>query len=398
MPLATCRYVEVTGDVCLLDEQLGFLDGSALKEGQASCYELPTSNASAHSLYEHCTRAIEHGLNFGEHGLPLMGDGDWNDGMNLVGAGGRGESVWLAFFLRTVLMQFAGLARQRGDASFAERCGAESARLQAATEHSAWDDAWYRRGWFDDGSPLGIAANTECRIDSIAQSWSVLCGSGDPERMRQAMEAVDAHLVHRDSALVQLLDPPFDHSDPSPGYIQGYLPGVRENGGQYTHAAVWAAMAFARLGDARRAWELFSLLDPIRHADSVPAIALYKVEPYVIASDVYALPPHAGRGGWTWYTGSAGWMLRFMLESVLGLHVDADCLRMAPCCPEDRSSFELNYRWRDTLYRIEVHRSCADVTGSGWSLDGVACAASSVTLVDDRREHAVIVRLQQKGA
>ena len=402
LPLATCRYVAVTGDAGVLDEPLSYLNGSALAEGQASNYELPKPADDAHSLYLHCVRAIEHGLRFGEHGLPLMGGGDWNDGMNLVGAGGRGESVWLGFFLCTVLTQFAGLAKRRGDTSFAGRCDAESARLKSAIEHSAWDGAWYRRGWFDDGSPLGTSANAECRIDSIAQSWSVLCASGTDngisERMRQAMDAVDAHLVHRDTALVQLLDPPFDHSNPSPGYIQGYVRGVRENGGQYTHAAVWVAMAFAALGDARRTWELFTMLDPIRHADSARAIARYKVEPYVIASDVYALPPHTGRGGWTWYTGSAGWMLRFMLESVLGLTVEADQLRMNPCCPEAWSSFELNYRYRETLYRVEVQPSCTAVTGSGWSLDGVACAVPFITLVDDRCEHAVLVRLQLKGA
>jgi cellobiose phosphorylase len=404
LPLATCRYVRVTGDSSVLDERAGFLSGSALEAGQASCYELPApahDGDAAAPLYAHCVRAIEHGLRFGVHGLPLMGGGDWNDGMNLVGAGGRGESVWLAFFLCTVLTQFAGLARQRGDTAFAERCSAEAVRLQAAVEHSAWDGAWYRRGWFDDGSPLGTSANTECRIDSIAQSWSVLCGTaggGNIERMRQAMDAVDAHLVHRDTALVQLLDPPFDHADPSPGYIQGYVRGVRENGGQYTHAAVWAAMAFAALGDTRRAWELFTLLDPIRHADSAPAIERYKVEPYVIASDVYALPPHAGRGGWTWYTGAAGWMLRFMLESVLGLTVEADQLRLKPCCPDDWPAFELNYRWHDTLYRIELVRSSGDIPGSGWSLDGVACPAPAVTLVDDRRDHVVSVRLQPRGA
>ena len=397
LPLATCRYVEVTGDAAVLDEQAGFLKGSALKDGQASCYELPTPDGGTDSLYAHCVRAIEHGLRFGVHGLPLMGTGDWNDGMNLVGAGGKGESVWLGFFLCTVLTQFAGLARRRGDIVFAERCGMELARLRAAIDHSAWDGAWYRRGWFDDGSPLGTSANTECRIDSIAQSWSVLCGGGDSDRMRRAMESLDSHLVHRQSRLVQLLDPPFDHSDPSPGYIQGYVPGVRENGGQYTHAAVWAAMAFAALGDAERTWELFTMLDPIRHADSETAVALYKVEPYAIASDVYALPPHTGRGGWTWYTGSAGWMLRFMLESVLGLRVEGDQLHLNPCCPAAWSSFELNYRWRDTLYRIEVHPSCADVAGSGWSLDGMACAECAVTLVDDGRDHAVVVRRQRRG-
>ncbi|MGK2897482.1 MAG: GH36-type glycosyl hydrolase domain-containing protein [Burkholderiaceae bacterium] len=397
LPLATCRYVAVTGDTGVLDESAPFLSGSALRPGQMSCYELPTASGDVATLYEHGVHAIEHGLRFGVHGLPLMGGGDWNDGMNLVGAGGQGESVWLGFFLVTVLTQFGALAQQRGDTAFAGRCNSEATRLRAAIEQSAWDGAWYRRGWFDDGSPLGTSANTECQIDSIAQSWSVL-GGAQPEHTRQAMAALDAHLVHRDSALVQLLDPPFDHSDPSPGYIQGYVRGVRENGGQYTHAAVWAAMAFAALGDARRAWELFTILDPIRHADSAQAIDRYKVEPYVIASDVYALPPHTGRGGWTWYTGSAGWMLRFMVESLLGLQVEGDQLRMTPCCPADWPSFALNYRYRETLYRIEVHQTQAALAGSGWTLDGTACPGPAVTLVDDRREHSVLVRLHPRGA
>ena len=397
LPLAACRYVAVTGDAGVLEEPVHFLQGRALGDNEASYYDLPTESAQAASLYQHCVRAIEHGLRSGVHGLPLMGTGDWNDGMNLVGAGGQGESVWLGFFLCTVLTQFASLARQRGDAPFAQRCAAECDRLHAAIGHCAWDGAWYRRGWFDDGSPLGTAANTECRIDSIAQSWSVLCGAGDAGRARLAMDALDAHLVHRDSALVQLLDPPFDHSSPSPGYIQGYVPGVRENGGQYTHAAVWAAMAFAALGDTRRAWELFAMLNPIRHADSPQAIAAYRTEPYVIASDVYALAPHTGRGGWTWYTGSAGWMLRCILESLLGLRVESGQLRITPCVPPDWASFRLNYRYRGTLYRIQVLQMSADDGAAALNVDGADQAGCAISLVDDGREHTVVVRIHKTG-
>ena len=397
LPLATCRYVLVTGDSAVLDVPVHFLEGRALKDGEASYYDLPAECEEAGSLYEHCVRAVTYGLRFGEHGLPLMGAGDWNDGMNLVGAEGRGESVWLAFFLDAVLLQFRVLADRRGDAPFAQRCAAESVRLRGAIEQSAWDGEWYRRGWFDDGSPLGTSANTECRIDSIAQSWSVLSGAADEGRARSAMAALDMHLVDRDAALIKLLAPPFDHSDPSPGYIQGYVPGVRENGGQYTHAAVWAAMAFAALGDAARAWELFTMLDPVRHADSSQAVATYKTEPYVLASDVYALPPHRGRGGWTWYTGSAGWMLRFILESLLGLSVESDRLRIVPCVPKHWVSFQLNYRYRETLYRIKVLPSSPEGDGPALTLDGAEFFGSAIPLIDDRREHAVVVRIQQTG-
>ncbi|MBC7732526.1 MAG: cyclic beta 1-2 glucan synthetase, partial [Bacteriovorax sp.] len=397
LPLATCRYVLVTGDSAVLDVPVHFLKGRALKDEEASYYDLPTEFEEAGSLYEHCVRAVTYGLRFGEHGLPLMGAGDWNDGMNLVGAEGWGESVWLAFFLDTVLLQFRVLADRRGDAPFAQRCAAESVQLRAAIEQSAWDGEWYRRGWFDDGSPLGTSANTECRIDSIAQSWSVLSGAADAGRARSAMAALDTHLVDRDAALIKLLAPPFDHSEPSPGYIQGYVPGVRENGGQYTHAAVWAAMAFAALGDAARAWELFTMLDPVRHADSAQAVATYKTEPYVLASDVYALPPHRGRGGWTWYTGSAGWMLRFILESLLGLSVESDRLRIVPCVPKHWVSFQLDYRYRETLYRIKVLPSSPEGDGPALTLDGAEFFGSAIPLIDDRREHAVVVRIHQTG-
>jgi cellobiose phosphorylase len=398
LPLAVCRYVVVTGDTGVLDEQVQFLEGRPLKDHEASYYDLPTRSDQTGSLYQHCVRAIDHGLRFGVHGLPLMGAGDWNDGMNLVGAGGQGESVWLGFFLCSVLTQFGAVAQRYGDATLAQRCATKGAALRADIEKSAWDGQWYRRGWFDDGSPLGTSANAECRIDSIAQSWAVLSGAGDPQRVRQAMDAVDAQLVHRDSALIQLLNPPFDHSDPSPGYIQGYVPGVRENGGQYTHAAVWTAMAFAALGDARRAWELFTMIDPIKHADSPQAIATYQTEPYVVASDVYSLAPHTGRGGWTWYTGSAGWMLRFILESLLGLKVESDRLRIVPCLPAHWDSYEVNYRYRKTLYRIRVLQTTVENGGSHLTVDGAELPGSTIPLTDDGGEHAVVVRIQKTGA
>ena len=310
LPLAASRYVLHTGDTGVMEEPIHFIEGRPVEAEKDSYYDLPGRSEEAASLYEHCVRAILRGFRLGEHGLPLIGSGDWNDGMNLVGEHGKGESVWLGFFLYEVLMQFTEVARTRGDHSFVERCQREAAQLRQNLEQNGWDGGWYRRAYFDDGSPLGSASNPECQIDSIAQSWSVLSGAGDAGRSRLAMEAVDKRLVRRDHALIQLLDPPFDKSDLNPGYIKGYVPGVRENGGQYTHGAIWAAMAFAALGDSRRAWELLAMINPVNHARSPEAIATYKVEPYVVAADVYALSPHTGRGGWTWYTGSAGWMYR----------------------------------------------------------------------------------------
>jgi cyclic beta-1,2-glucan synthetase len=392
LPLATCRYVLSTGDTGVLDEPIHFIEGRPVDAEEDSYYDLPSRSEKTASLYEHCVRAIMRGLRLGEHGLPLIGSGDWNDGMNLVGEHGKGESVWLGFFLYEVLMQFTEVARTRGDHSFVERCRREAAQVRRNLEQNGWDGGWYRRAYFDDGSPLGSASNPECRIDSIAQSWSVLSGAGDAGRSRLAMEAVDKRLVRRNHALIQLLDPPFDKSPLNPGYIKGYAPGVRENGGQYTHAAIWAAMAFARLGENRRAWELFTMINPVNHARSTEEIATYKVEPYIVAADVYAVPPHTGRGGWTWYTGSASWMYRLIVESLLGLRLEVDKLHVAPCLPVDWEAFKMHYRYRETVYHIDVLQTREDKGGVSVTLDGVERHDKAIPLVDDRREHTVEVR------
>jgi cellobiose phosphorylase len=393
LPLATSRYVLATGDRGALDESVHFINGRPLNPEEDSYYDLPGRSEEAASLYQHCVRAILRGLRFGERGLPLVGTGDWNDGMNMVGAQGKGESIWLAFFLYEVLTQFGRLARVHGDLPFAERCQVEAEQLRRNIEQHGWDGAWYRRAYFDDGTPLGSASNAECQIDSIAQSWSVLSGAGGARRSRQAMEALDERLVRREHALIQLLDPPFDKSALNPGYIKGYVPGVRENGGQYTHAAIWAAMAFAALGDSRRAWELTTMINPLNHAASAAAIATYKVEPYVVAADVYAVPPHTGRGGWTWYTGSAGWMYRLVVESLLGLRLEAERLRLVPCLPATWEGFKLHYRYRETVYHITVRQLPGEGGATSVAVDGLEQADQAIPLLDDRQEHSVEVRI-----
>ncbi len=377
----------------ILNEIVRFIEGRPVRADEDSYYDLPGVTDEATSLYDHCTRAIKRGLRFGSHGLPLMGSGDWNDGMNKVGAGGKGESVWMGFFLYDVLIKFAEIARMKGDISFAELCKKEAGKLQRSIERDGWDGEWYRRAYFDDGSLLGSATNTECRIDSIAQSWSVLSGAGAPLRARQAMEAVDRLLVHRDQKLIQLLDPPFDKSEMEPGYIKGYVPGVRENGGQYTHAAIWAAMAFAALRDNRRLWDLLSIINPINHARSPEEVDIYKVEPYVVASDVYALAPHVGRGGWTWFTGSAAWMYRLILESLLGMSMNMDKITFEPCIPLDWEEFKIRYVFRETTYKIAVRQTHDAIEEVSVTLDGFARPDRTIQLVNDRQEHLVEVRI-----
>jgi cyclic beta-1,2-glucan synthetase len=393
LPWVVDRYVALTGDASVLEEYVPFLTMRALEPHEHEIYDLPQVTDEHGSVYEHCVRALRTAATKGEHGLPLIGSGDWNDGMNRVGIEGRGESVWLAWFLITTLRAFAVHAAERGDvdvaADFRERADA----YVNAVESNGWDGEWYRRAYFDDGSPLGSSESDECRIDSIAQSWSVISGAGAPERQRQAMASLETHLVREAERVMMLLTPPFDRTPRDPGYIKGYLPGVRENGAQYTHAALWAVMATALREDGNRAFELYQMLNPLTHARTSEEAEIYKTEPYVVAADVYTAPGQLGRGGWTWYTGSASWMYRVGLEAILGFTRRGALLSFEPRVPDSWPGFSIDYRFGGATYAINVQEPGA-IRGDDVELtmDGTVVAGAAIPLVDDGAHHEVVIR------
>ena len=394
LPFVTAEYIAATGDDGILEVEVPFLDDEPLKSHEDERYSQPRITEETGSVYEHCIRAIERGLRFGERGLPLIGGGDWNDGMNTVGNGGKGESVWLGWFLCSTLQKFIPICRKMGDDEKAERYERMIDQIAGAIEKNAWDGNWYKRAFFDNGAPLGSSNNRECKIDSLAQSWAVISGKGDPERVKRALESLDDYLVMRDAGLIKLLTPPFDEGDLEPGYIKGYVPGVRENGGQYTHAAAWVIIAFALIGDGDKAGELFSLINPINHTRTDREYSIYKAEPYVMAADVYSVPPHVGRGGWTWYTGTAGWIYKAGLESILGFSRKADQLIIDPCIPKKWTEFSIEYRFGETEYHIHVanpenvNRGVSVIT-----VDGAALPDNAVSLINDGGTHMVEVRM-----
>jgi cyclic beta-1,2-glucan synthetase len=407
LPYVVDHYVRVTGDTSVLDEEAPFLTMRQLEPHEHEVYDLPEVSEEKASVYQHCVRALRRACTAGAHGLPLIGIGDWNDGMNRVGIEGKGESVWLAWFLAATLRALAEHAESRGDTAVAQDFRGRADAYVAAVESNAWDGAWYRRAYFDDGTPIGSRKNEECRIDSIAQSWSVIAGGAagkresgtvgprdeEAERQREAMKSLEKYLVREDARLLMLLTPPFDKTEKDPGYIKGYLPGVRENGAQYTHAALWAVLATALQGNGDRAFELYQMINPLTHARTPEEVETYKVEPYVVAADVYTAEGQVGRGGWTWYTGSASWMYRVGLEGILGFTKRGDSLFVTPRAPTSWPGYTIEYRHGRSVYEIEVRNE----NSAGWgttevTVDGRSTNGNGIPLVDDGERHQVVVQ------
>jgi cyclic beta-1,2-glucan synthetase len=390
LPFVTADYIEHTQDYGILMERAQYLEDDPLAEETDERYSIPRVSEQDGTVYEHCLKAIERGLKFGAHGLPLIGSGDWNDGFSRVGVRGRGESVWLGWFIYLTLQRFAKICAVQGDTELTNHYAEVCSKLQESLELHGWDGGWYRRAYFDDGSPMGSARNKECQIDALAQSWAVLSGAAKPTRAEDAMLALEHYLIRKDEGILLLLTPPFDTSKPDPGYIKGYVPGVRENGGQYTHGSIWSVLALAKMGEGDRAAELFQMLNPINHARTETEVAHYKVEPYVMTADVYAIPPHVGRGGWSWYTGAAGWMYQAGLEGILGFYLEGHKLYLEPCIPSAWPEFTIEYKYKTSSYTLQVNNPNGKNTGiSGILVDGKAIQVGAVELVDDGSSHSV---------
>jgi len=392
LPYVTAHYIHVTGDESILREEVPFLKGDLLAKDEEERYGQFDPTAETYSLYEHCRRALTKGDTSGPHQLPLMGSGDWNDGMNRVGIEGRGESIWLGWFLYACLIEFAAICDQIGETAQAETYRRRAEVIQQAVEQNGWDGQWYRRAYYDDGTPLGSSQNKECRIDSIAQSWGVISGAANPARVEQAMDQVLEQLVRWEDGLILLFTPPFDQTSRDPGYIKGYLPGIRENGGQYTHATLWTIWAFAEMGRGELAEKLFRLINPVYRSDTPEKADGYKVEPYVIVADVYGVAPHTGRGGWTWYTGSSGWMYRLGIEAILGLHRREDILEIKPQIPAQWSGYRLLYRHGRSVYEIEVDNAAGVEHGvKAVFCDDQPLAEGRIRLQTDGQRHCIRV-------
>jgi cyclic beta-1,2-glucan synthetase len=396
LPFVTAQYIKVTGDHSILDEPVTFIEGAPLAPHEHERMFTPNQSQDTATLAEHCRLAIEHAWKLGPHDLPLMGNGDWNDGMNLVGAEGKGESLWLAWFFYSVLDSFSGVIEDHGaDSTFIGECHSRANQLKTAMERSGWDGDWYLRAFFDDGTPLGSHANAEAKIDSLPQSWAVISGAADPQRARRAMESAEKNLIRERDRLLLLFTPPFDQSQPNPGYIMGYPPGLRENGGQYTHGALWMTQAFARMRDGDKAVRLLQMMNPVELNRSPEDVARYRGEPYAVAADVSNAPGRIGQAGWTWYTGSASWMYRIWIEEVLGLVVRGNRLTVDPVIPDSWPGFEMTYRYGNTPYQIAVTRAQnqPDSSRPAFELDGKPVQESWILLEDSGHPHSVVVRL-----